>query len=79
MVAAGISAANPERPDIAEIIAFLSCDGDNATQEVNELMGDKPKAILLYSVDGNACSLEGNDLNYQSIYTWATPERRGTR
>lgn len=32
-------------------------------------MGDQPKAILLYSVAGNACSLDGNDLVYNTLYT----------
>ncbi|KAK4121799.1 hypothetical protein N657DRAFT_657349 [Parathielavia appendiculata] len=68
LIAAGVP-ANAERLSDTETIAFLSCDGENATQEVNQLIGASPKAILLYSVDGNACSLEGDDLNYGSIYT----------
>ncbi len=52
-----------------DTIAFLSCDGENATAEVNQLMDGRPKAILLYSTDGNCCSLEGDDLAYTTIYT----------
>ncbi|KAH6621330.1 hypothetical protein B0J18DRAFT_411099 [Chaetomium sp. MPI-SDFR-AT-0129] len=52
-----------------ETIVFFSCDGENATEMVNEVMGDQPKAILLYSVAGNACSLDGNDLIYNTLYT----------
>jgi hypothetical protein len=34
-------------------------------------MNQRPRAILLYSLDGNCCSLEGSDLSYTSIYTMA--------
>jgi hypothetical protein len=73
LVAAGIP-ANAEYLADAETIAFLSCDGENATQDVNRLMANRPKAILLYSVDANACGLEGNDLIYDTIYTMGDAE-----
>jgi hypothetical protein len=36
---------------------------------VNELMSNKPKAILLYSMKGSCCGLEGTDLPFQTIFT----------
>jgi hypothetical protein len=53
----------------ADTIAFLSCDGENSTAAVNMLMAENPKAILLYSIDGNYCSLQGQDLSYSFIYS----------
>jgi hypothetical protein len=55
--------------ETAEAIVYFSCDGENATERVNRVMGGQPKAILLYSIDGNSCALEGDDLSYNSIYT----------
>jgi hypothetical protein len=52
-----------------DTIAFLCCDNDNATAVVNRLMEDAPRAILLYSIHGNSCSLDGDDLSYNTIYT----------
>ncbi|GAB1312989.1 Receptor-like proteiny region, transmembrane domain-and RING domain-containing protein 2 [Madurella fahalii] len=69
-----VSAESPlssERLAIPESIIFLSCDPENATQVVNEFMAEEPRAILLYSIDGNCCTLEGEDLRYTSIYTMA--------
>ena len=53
----------------AETIVYFCCDVENATERVNRVMEDRPKAILLYSIDGNSCALEGDDLSYNSIYT----------
>jgi hypothetical protein len=62
-----------------ETIVFFNCDGENATVLVNQVMGDNPLAILLYSEDGASCSLEGDDLLYNSIYTMGDPnEARDT-
>ncbi|KAH6848360.1 hypothetical protein B0I37DRAFT_162406 [Chaetomium sp. MPI-CAGE-AT-0009] len=62
-----------------ETIVFFNCDGENATRLVNQVMADQPRAILLYSVDGASCSLEGDDLIYNSIYTMGDPnEARDT-
>lgn len=61
--------ANAEHLEELETIAFLSCDGENATEAVNQLIEDEPAAILLYSTDGNCCSLEGDDPSFTSIYT----------
>ncbi|KAL2016348.1 hypothetical protein VTK56DRAFT_3834 [Thermocarpiscus australiensis] len=63
--------ANALRLRNSETIAFLSCDPENSTAVVNMLMADRPKAILLYSVDGNCCRLEGSDMSYTSIFTMA--------
>lgn len=53
-----------------ETIAFLSCDGENATNEVKRAMDQRPTAILLYSVGENCCGLEGNP-DYTALYTMA--------
>jgi hypothetical protein len=56
--------------------AYLCCDGLNATggyisptMMVNTLMSNKPKAILLYSMKGNCCALQGANLPYQTIFS----------
>ncbi|KXX73428.1 E3 ubiquitin-protein ligase SDIR1 [Madurella mycetomatis] len=67
-----VSAESPvssERLTIPRSIVFLSCDPENATQVFNEFMAEEPRAILLYSLDGNCCALEGEDLRYTTIYT----------
>ncbi|KAK4156673.1 E3 ubiquitin-protein ligase SDIR1 [Chaetomidium leptoderma] len=69
LVAAENVLGDVEGSERAEAIAFLSCDAENATEVVNQLMENAPKAILLYSTGGNCCSLEGDDLTYTSIYT----------
>ncbi|KAH6622853.1 hypothetical protein F5144DRAFT_342454 [Chaetomium tenue] len=62
-----------------ETIVFFNCDDENATEMVNQVMGDQPLAILLYSEGGASCSLEGDDLIYNSIYTMGDPnEARDT-
>ena len=68
LVAAEIP-SNAESLKSPDTIAFLSCDGENATAEINQLMDERPKAILLYSITGNCCSLDGDDLVYTTIYT----------
>src|SRR4051794_26917575 len=68
LVAAEI-ASNADTLKSPDTIAFLSCDGENATAEVNQLMDERPRAILLYSMTGNCCSLEGDDLVYTSLFT----------
>ncbi len=68
LVAADLS-PNMKRLESPETIVFLSCDGENATAEVNEVMAERPKAILLYSTNENCCMLEGEDLTYTSLYT----------
>ncbi|KAL1836969.1 hypothetical protein VTJ49DRAFT_4433 [Mycothermus thermophilus] len=54
-----------------ETIAFLSCDGENATDEVNGLINQRPTAILLYSVGENCCGLQGGDVANTAIFTMA--------
>ena len=62
-----------------ETIVLFNCGGENATEMVNQVMGDKPLAILLYSEDAASCSLGGDDLIYHSIYTMGDPnEARDT-
>lgn len=68
LVAAEIP-SNADTLKSPDTIAFLSCDGENATAEVNQLMDERPRAILLYSMAGNCCSLDGDDLVYTSIFT----------
>ena len=58
-----------KRVESPETIVFLSCDGENATVEVNEVIAERPRAILLYSTEENCCSLQGDDLSDTSIYT----------
>jgi hypothetical protein len=58
-------------------VAYLSCDkpaGDGAVSPdtmLQTLMDNKPKAIVLYTIQGNWCSLSGSNLVYQSIFTMA--------
>ncbi|KAK4240286.1 hypothetical protein C8A03DRAFT_13378 [Achaetomium macrosporum] len=58
-----------ERLKGPDTIAFLGCDSENATELANQLVADEPRAILLYSIDGNGCNVEGEDLSYTSFYT----------
>ena len=60
----------------ADDIAYLCCDTMNNSfidQNVimNQLMSNKPRAILLYSQTGNCCALMGDNLPYQTIFTMA--------
>ena len=56
-------------------VAYLSCDAPAVQSFVSPdamlstLMDARPKAIVLYSLTGNWCSLEGSNLPYQSIFT----------
>ncbi|KAK4102608.1 hypothetical protein N658DRAFT_423635 [Parathielavia hyrcaniae] len=68
LVAAGYF-GNGERLPSPENFAFLSCDGEDATREATQLLGARTPAMLLYSLRGNACGLEGGDLSDGSIYT----------
>lgn len=64
-----------DREDASEEVAYLSCDepsggGDVTPNEmVNTVMETRPMAIVLYSLAGNGCALEGTDLIFESIYT----------
>lgn len=66
---------NQEHDAAPEEIAYLSCDepgGDTkATPNdmINGVMETRPLAIVLYSLAGNGCTLEGVDLGYESIFT----------
>ncbi|KAK3946167.1 hypothetical protein QBC46DRAFT_1483 [Diplogelasinospora grovesii] len=58
----------------SDTIAYLCCDNMNSSyitpnMMVNGLMANKPKAILLYSINGNCCGLGGSNLPYQSVFT----------
>lgn len=44
---------------------------------MNTVMAEEPTAILLYSFKGNCCSLEGEDLRYNRIYTMADAGEAG--
>jgi RING-like zinc finger len=56
-------------------VAYLSCDKPVVDSYISPnamlaaLMQARPKAVVLYSVVGNWCSLEGSNLPYQSIFT----------
>lgn len=68
------TSANYNKVTNPDDIAYLSCDDVNASYisasaMVNELMKNKPKAILLYSLKGSCCGLEGDDLPFQTIFT----------
>lgn len=72
MVAA--DASNYVKLTDTDTVAYLSCDNSNtsyvdADMMVNTLMANEPKAILLYSLLGNCCGLQGSNLTYQSIFT----------
>lgn len=64
--------ASDDRPDE---IAYLSCDDPNGDGDVtpdeivNKVMEMGPMAIVLYSLAGNGCALEGTDLILESIFT----------
>jgi hypothetical protein len=74
-----LSNSRPRPLEEPDTIAFLSCDSEKATELVNQLVGNEPKAILLYSIDGNCCNVEGEDLSYASFYTRGTRRRRPIR
>lgn len=59
-----------------DAIAYLCCDSSNASYISPEamfttLMQNKPKAILLYSTQGNCCGIDDDGLTYQTIYSMA--------
>jgi hypothetical protein len=61
----------------SSIVVYMSCDSNDANSNIspsdvlNGLMAmvNKPRAILLYTVTGAYCSLQGNGLAYNS--TWS--------
>ena len=62
-------------------IAYLSCDSGSQEQSyitptlmLNTLMSNKPSAIILYSMIGDSCSLQGSNLPYSSIFTMVDRE-----
>ncbi|KAK0674441.1 hypothetical protein QBC41DRAFT_492 [Cercophora samala] len=61
-------------------IALVSCDSNSSTSLVGELITTaKPMAILLYSIKGNCCALQGvyQDLEgtpYETLFTMANQE-----
>lgn len=61
-------------------IALVSCDSNSSTSLVGELITTaKPRAILLYSIKGNCCALQGSyqDLEgtpYDTLFTMANQE-----
>ncbi|KAK4644643.1 hypothetical protein QC761_306690 [Podospora bellae-mahoneyi] len=63
-----------------ESIALVSCDSNSSTSLVGELITTaKPRAILLYSIKGNCCALQGSyqDLEgtpYDTLFTMANQE-----
>ncbi|KAK4175419.1 hypothetical protein QBC36DRAFT_354694 [Triangularia setosa] len=63
-----------------ESIALVSCDSNSSTSLVGELITTaKPRAILLYSIKGNCCALQGSYQDfegtpYESLFTMANQE-----
>ncbi|KAK0732655.1 hypothetical protein B0T21DRAFT_349640 [Apiosordaria backusii] len=61
-------------------IALVSCDSTNSTGLVGELITTaKPRAILLYSIKGNCCALQGSyqdfeGIPYETLFTMANQE-----
>ncbi|KAK4204665.1 hypothetical protein QBC40DRAFT_83384 [Triangularia verruculosa] len=61
-------------------IALVSCDSNSSTSVVGELITTaKPRAVLLYSIKGNCCALQGSyqDLEgipYETLFTMANQE-----
>lgn len=62
-------------------IAYLSCDSSSQDENditptlmLNTLMSNRPKSIILYSMIGNACGLQGSNLPYSSIFTMVSRE-----
>ncbi|KAK0613801.1 hypothetical protein B0T14DRAFT_438067 [Immersiella caudata] len=63
-----------------ETIAYVSCDRDDSNQIINQVMGmrDTIMAILLYSLKGNYCDLQGpDDLPFKSIFTMGSVDDAG--
>jgi hypothetical protein len=55
-------------------VAYLCCDTNNSSYitpdtMVNTLMGNGLQSIILYTVQGFCCGLDGDDLALKSIYT----------
>ncbi|KAK4186565.1 E3 ubiquitin-protein ligase SDIR1 [Podospora australis] len=57
-----------------DTIVFLNCDPPDSTEVVQDLTNNKPRAILLYSLKGNCCLLQGSYVNYTSIFTMANTD-----
>ncbi|CAI4217261.1 unnamed protein product [Parascedosporium putredinis] len=72
-----VDASNYRQPSEGTFdeIAYVSCDepsgGTDLTQDeiVNTIMATSPLAIVLYTLAGNVCALEGDNLPYDSIFT----------
>ncbi len=66
-----------------DTLAYLCCDDmsnfENITPSmmVNSLMSTRPKAILLYSINGNCCGITGDNLPYQTLFTMSNSDEAG--
>lgn len=60
----------------SETIAYVSCDRPDSSEVVNMVMSmtDTIRAILLYSLRGNCCGLQGSNLKFNSIFTMGDAE-----
>ncbi|KAK3387677.1 hypothetical protein B0H63DRAFT_163293 [Podospora didyma] len=65
---------NFDRLNNSDSIAYLCCDPSNSSDTMNDMMTIKSAAILLYSMSGDCCGLEGSDFPYKSIFTMANSE-----
>jgi len=63
------------KDDPIEEIAYLSCDQPSSdtsptpNEIINTVMATNPLAIVLYTLAGNICSLEGDGLAYESVFS----------
>lgn len=63
-------------------IVYLSCDSNTADSNINPSFmlnamtakPNKPKAVVLYSAEGNCCTLEDNDDTYKFIFSFMSKE-----
>ncbi|KAI1388767.1 uncharacterized protein F4822DRAFT_256916 [Hypoxylon trugodes] len=76
-----VDQTNYNQQNVKDSIAYLTCDSSAADNTylspndvLNSVMTRQPKAILLYSIDGTCCSLEGTDLSFNSIWTMTNSE-----
>lgn len=58
----------------SDAIAYLCCDNTNSSyispsDMLTTIMGNTPKAILLYSKQGNCCGIQDTNLPYQTIFS----------
>ncbi|KAK1827592.1 hypothetical protein QBC39DRAFT_174779 [Podospora conica] len=73
-ITGNIAIAEPETYELinrTDSIAYVSCDREDANQIVNDVLTMRAnlKAILLFSLKGDCCGLQGLDIPFDDIYT----------